>query len=72
MEQGQGAPVPHAGGQELLGLDALVGGFVVEDEQALVEQEALSGARWQRPPAAPERGATELVAGRLQALRTRS
>jgi len=48
----QGAPVPHAGGQDLLGLDALVGGFVVVDEQALVEQEAPSGAHWQRPPAA--------------------
>ena len=43
MEQGQGAPVPHAGGQDLVGLDALVGGFVVVDEQALVEQEAPSG-----------------------------
>ncbi len=73
MEQGQGAPVPHAGGQDLLGLDALVVGFVVVDEQALVEQEAPSGGtagNARRRP--PERGATELVAGRLQALRTRS
>jgi hypothetical protein len=63
----RGAPVTHAGGQDLLGLDALVGGFVVVGEQALVEQEApsggLAGNARRRPP---ERGATELVAGRLQ------
>jgi hypothetical protein len=52
--------VPHAGGQELLGLDALVSGFVVVDEQALVEQEAPSVGRLATP------------AGRRQALRTRS
>jgi hypothetical protein len=61
--------VPHTGGQDLVGLDALVGGFVVVDEQCLVEQEATGRAaageaRW-RPL---ERGATQFVAGRLEAL----
>ena len=61
--------MPHTGGQDLVGLDALVGGFVVVDEQCLVEQEATrraaaGEARW-RPL---ERGATQLVAGRLEAL----
>jgi hypothetical protein len=51
-------------------VDPLVGGFVVVDEQRLVEQEApgrpaAGDARW-RPL---ERGAAELVAGCLQALR---
>jgi hypothetical protein len=31
---------PHAHGQDRVGLDALIGGLVVMDEQGLVEQEA--------------------------------
>jgi hypothetical protein len=32
--------VLHAGGQDRVGVDALVGGLVVVDDQGLVEQEA--------------------------------
>jgi hypothetical protein len=50
-------------------VDALVGGFVVVDEQGLVEQEApgraVAGNARRRPL---ERGPAQLVAGRLQTL----
>jgi len=59
----------HALGQDRDGLDALVGGFVVVDEQGLVEQEAPARAAVGEARRRPlERGATQLVAGRLQAL----
>ena len=69
MQRRQFAPVGHTDGQDLGGLDALVSGFVMVDEQGLVEQEppgrsAVGEAR-RRPL---ERGPAQLVAGPLKAL----
>jgi hypothetical protein len=60
--------VLDAGGQDRVGVDALVGGLVVVDDQGLVEQEAPGGAAAGNARRRPlERGATQLVAGRLEA-----
>jgi hypothetical protein len=60
--------VPHAGGQDRVGVEALVGGLVVVDDQGLGEQEAPGGAAAGNARRRPlERGATQLVAGRLEA-----
>jgi hypothetical protein len=41
--------VPHADGQDRVGVDALVDGFVVVGEQGLVEQEAPVGPPLAKP-----------------------
>jgi hypothetical protein len=60
--------VAPAGGQDLTGEDALVGGLVAVDEQRLVEQEAPGRAVFGRAGRRPlEGGPVQPVAGRLQA-----
>ena len=60
--------MPQAGGQDRVGVDALIGRLVAVDEQRLEEQEAPSRAGALEARRRPlERGTTQLVAGRLQA-----
>jgi hypothetical protein len=58
VQRHQSAPAPQAGGRDHVGLDALIGGFVVLDEQGLVEQEAPGGG----PPLAKPAGGRLSVA----------